>query len=108
MGRLLLAKTFVGDLAGTSTAQMLAVRTATEGSAGYVALENVTGTLAGRTGSFVLQHSGTMNRGAMSLTVTVLPDSATGELTGLSGTMTIEQDASGHRYTFDYTLPEQP
>ena len=101
MGRLLLAKTFVGDLAGTSTAQMLAVRTATEGSAGYVALENVTGTLAGRTGSFVLQHSG-----AMSLSCTVIPDSGTGDLVGLSGTMTIEQDASGHRYTFNYTLPE--
>ncbi|MCF3652309.1 DUF3224 domain-containing protein [Synoicihabitans lomoniglobus] len=105
IARLVLDKTFSGDLTGTSQGQMLAIRTATEGSAGYVAMEIVTAELAGKSGTFALQHTGTINRGAASLSVTVVPDSATGELTGLSGTMNIDITAEGHRYTFDYTLP---
>jgi hypothetical protein len=107
LGRLLLDKQFVGDLQGTSQGQMLAARTAVEDSAGYVALERVTGTLHGRRGSFVLQHYGLMTRGAGSLTVTVVPDSGTDELVGLAGSMTIDVDA-GHAYVFEYTLAETP
>jgi hypothetical protein len=84
---------------------MLAIRTETQGSAGYVAIERVTGVLHGRKGSFVLQHSGTMNRGVSSLAVTVVPDSGTDELTGLRGAMTIEIDHGKHSYTMDYALP---
>ena len=76
-----------------------------EGSAGYVALEQVTGTLHGRTGTFYLQHSGTMDRGAPTLSVTVVPDSGTGALTGLTGRMNIIIEAGAHPYEFDYTLP---
>jgi hypothetical protein len=79
-----------------------------KGSAGYVAMERVTGTLKGRTGSFVLQHSGTMTRGAPQLSVTVVPDSGTGQLTGLAGTMTIKINEGKHSYEFEYTLPETP
>jgi hypothetical protein len=79
-----------------------------KGSAGYVAMERVTGTLKGRGGSFVLQHSGTMNRGTAQLSVTVVPDSGTGQLEGLAGTMTIKIDAGKHSYDFEYTLPETP
>jgi hypothetical protein len=77
-----------------------------KGSGGYVAMERVTGTLKGRTGSFVLQHSGTMTRGAPQLSVTVVPDSGTGQLEGLTGTMTIKIDAGKHSYEFEYALPE--
>ncbi|HEU0014473.1 MAG TPA: DUF3224 domain-containing protein [Longimicrobium sp.] len=105
-GRLSIDKTFSGDLQGTSKGEMLAAQTGVEGSAGYVAMERVTGTLAGRTGSFVLQHSGTMNRGAAQLTVSVVPDSGTDALAGLAGTMTIDLSGGGHAYTFHYTLPD--
>ncbi len=103
VGRLVLAKTFNGDLEATSVGEMLAIRTV-EGSAGYVAMERVTGTLGGRRGSFALQHSGTMNRGNPALSVAVVPDSGTEELAGLSGSMTIETE-DGHRYAFRYLLP---
>lgn len=106
VGRMTITKTFHGDLSATSAGQMLAFITPTPGSAGYVAMERVTGTLGGRTGEFTLQHSGTMNRGPPSLSVTVVPDSATGDLTGLTGTMQIDVSAKEHRYTFDYTLPQ--
>ena len=99
-------KEFTGDLEGTSAGQMLAARTAVEGSAGYVAIEQVTGTLAGRSGSFTLQHSGTMNRGAPTLSVTVVPDSGTGELIGLIGSMTLERANGQHSYRFEYTLAD--
>ena len=79
-----------------------------KGSAGYVALERVTGTLAGRTGSFVLQHTGLMCRGAPSLKITVVPDSATGELAGLDGYMEIAIENAGHTYVLNYTLPPSP
>ena len=104
VGRMLIDKRFAGDLEATSRGQMLAARGGAEGSAGYVALEHVTGKLGGRAGSFVLQHSGTMARGAQRLSVTVVPDSGTGELAGLAGRMGIDFSGGTHSYHFDYTL----
>jgi hypothetical protein len=104
LGRMRVRKTFEGDLTGTARAEMLSVRTPVDGSAGYVALDQVTGTLHGRSGTFVLQHNGLMDRGEGTLSVVVVPDSGTGELTGLTGTFTIVNDDAGHRYTFDYDL----
>jgi hypothetical protein len=86
---------------------MLAAMTDVKGSAGYVAMERVTGTLHGRRGSFVLQHSGTMHRGAQALVISVVPDSGTDELAGLSGAMRIVIAEGKHRYEFDYELPGQ-
>ena len=104
VSRLALEKQFHGDLAGLSTGQMLAAGTAFPGSAAYVAIEKVTGTLAGRRGSFILQHSGSMNRGTPSLHVSVVPDSGTDQLTGLSGNMSIEIKDGKHFYSFEYSL----
>ncbi len=104
IGRYLLDKQFHGGLEGTSKGEMLAVGTAVEGSAGYVAMEQVTGTLNGRKGSFALQHSGTMTRGAAQLSVTVVPDSGTGELAGLAGKMDIKIADGKHYYDFAFTL----
>jgi hypothetical protein len=104
IGRLTLDKKFSGDLEGTSRGQMLGFRSATEGSAGYVAMERVTAKLGGRSGSFVLQHSGTMTRNAPHMNVTVVPDSGTAELTGIAGTMTIIIAGGKHSYEFAYTL----
>ncbi len=106
-GRMIMHKQFHGGLEGTSNGQMLSVRTAVEGSAGYVAMERFTGMLDGRSGSFVLQHSGTMARGTAHLNLSILPDSGTGALTGLSGTMKIEQASGRHTYSFDYEIPSQ-
>jgi hypothetical protein len=103
-GRLSIDKTFSGELAATSKGQMVGAFTAVEGSAGYVALERVTGTLDGKKGSFILQHSGAMSHGNQSLSVTVVPDSGTEELTGLSGAMQIIIDGKQHSYVFDYAL----
>ena len=89
-----------------SKGQMLSAQTETEGSAGYVAIERVTGTLQGRNGTFVLQHSGTMTRGVPQLTVTVVPDSGTDQLMGLSGNMKIDISEGQHFYEFEYTLPD--
>lgn len=106
LGRMSLDKQFSGDLAAHSLGEMLAYRSAVDGSAGYVAMERVTGTLGGRRGSFVLQHSGTMDRGVLGLVVSVVPGSGTEELAGLTGTLAIQIDAQGgHSYTFDYRLP---
>lgn len=106
-GRMSLDKVFSGDVDATGKGEMLAARTAIDDSAGYVAIERVTGTLAGRKGSFVLQHSGTMTRGEQHLVIGVVPDSGTGELTGIAGTMTIDIGADGaHRYDLTYTLPD--
>jgi hypothetical protein len=105
LGRMSLDKVYHGDLEATAQGEMLAAMTPTEGSAGYVAIERVTGTLAGRTGTFMLQHNGLMNRGAPSLVITVVPDSGTGGLEGLSGTMNIVITDGRHTYEFDYTLP---
>ena len=104
IGRMALDKQFHGDLEATSKGQMLAAMTDTPGSAGYVALERVTGTLRGKTGTFALQHTGVMTRGTPSLSITVVPDSGTGDLVGLTGTMTINVTDGKHSYGFDYTL----
>jgi hypothetical protein len=101
-GRMLIDKQFFGALEARCKGQMLAAGTEVKGSAGYVAMEKVEGTLDGRHGSFVLQHSGSMNRGAPSLSVTVVPDSGTGELTGLTGSMTIKIESGKHYYDFEY------
>jgi len=106
LGRMSIDKQFHGDLEGTSRGEMLAAGTSVEGSAGYVAMERVSGTLHGRTGTFVLQHSGTMNRGAPRLTVNVVPDSGTGQLVGLTGTMNIIIADGKHSYELDYSLPD--
>ncbi|UXU85969.1 DUF3224 domain-containing protein [Burkholderia sp. S-53] len=108
LGRMSLDKQFHGDLEAVSQGEMLAFRTAVQGSAGYVAMETVQGTLGGRQGSFVLQHSSTMTRGQPKQSITVVPDSGTGELQGLSGSMIITIDNGQHSYTFDYELPESP
>ncbi|WP_411884878.1 DUF3224 domain-containing protein [Polaromonas sp. YR568] len=107
MGRLSINKTFSGDLQATSKGEMLSAGTAVKGSAGYVAMERVTGTLNGKSGSFVLQHSGTMNRGTPQLTVSVVPDSGTGELTGLTGTLSIQIADGKHSYAMDYEISQQ-
>ncbi|CAA9343472.1 MAG: hypothetical protein AVDCRST_MAG40-2511, partial [uncultured Gemmatimonadaceae bacterium] len=108
LGRLTIDKQFHGDLDATSRGQMLTGISGVKGSAGYVAIERVSGTLAGRRGTFVLQHLGTMTRGAPELLVRVVPDSATDELVGLGGTMTIDASGGRHAYTFDFTLPAAP
>src|SRR5262249_4617925 len=95
LGRLTIDKRFHGDLEGISKGEMLATQTDTPGSAGYVAMERVTGTLKGRSGSFVLQHSATMTRGAPKATIAVVPDSGTGDLQGLSRTRAITSAADG-------------
>ena len=104
-GRMLLDKRSHGALDATATGQMLARMTATKGSAGYVAMELVSGSLDGKAGSFTLQHSGTMTRGVPSLSVTVVPDSGTEALLGLSGKMDIRIEGGEHFYDFDYSLP---
>lgn len=104
VGRMSLDKQFQGDLEASSKGQMLAVRGDVPGSAGYVAMERVTGTLSGRTGTFALQHTGTMTRGVPELSVTVVPDSGTGELTGLAGKLAINIVDKKHFYEFEYTL----
>lgn len=104
LARMSLEKRFSGQLDATSEGQMLSARTAIAGSAGYVAIERVTGTLDGKRGSFVLQHHGVMDRGVPSLAVTVVPDSGTGELAGLAGRMTIEITQGQHKYSFGYEL----
>lgn len=107
IGGLSIDKTFRGDIDGSSVGVMLAVRTDVEGSAGYVAMERVTATLGGHRGSFALQHSGTMDHGAPTLSVTVVPDSGTDGLKGLTGRMDIVVTPGRHDYTFRYTLPVQ-
>lgn len=102
--RLSIEKQFHGDLEAASRGQMLAAGTDTKGSAGYVAIEKVTGTLNGATGSFVLQHVGIMNRGAPSLVIGVVPDSGTGELAGIAGSMRIDIVDGKHSYDFEYTI----
>lgn len=106
LGRFRLDKRYEGRLDAVGSGEMLSARTPVDGSAGYVAIERVTGTLAGRKGSFVLQHSGVMERGMKRLFLEVVPDSATGELVGLSGRMGIDIAGGEHFYRFDYTLPE--
>jgi hypothetical protein len=105
LGRMSIDKQFHGDLEAASKGEMIAAQTDVKGSAGYVAMERVTGSLQGRKGSFVLQHSGTMNRGVPQLSVTVVPDSGTGELKGIAGTMNIIIGPDGkHSYELTYTM----
>jgi hypothetical protein len=104
LGRMSIDKQFHGALEATSKGEMLSVLDKEKGSGGYVALERVTGTLDGKTGSFVLQHTATMNRGVPQLSVTVVPDSGTGDLTGITGSMNIIIEAGKHSYEFAYSL----
>ena len=108
LGRLTIDKRYHGDLEATSRGRMLTASTGVQGSAGYVAIERVSGNLDGRTGTFMLQHSGTMTRGAPELDITVVPDSGTGELVGLSGRMTIAIADGKHSYELEYSLPGVP
>lgn len=105
LARSTISKTFHGQLEATSSVEMLSAMTSVEGSAGYVAIERVVGTLDGRAGSFIAQHNGAMARGEASLSVTIVPDSGTGALSGIAGRMTIEIVDKKHLYTLDYTLP---
>lgn len=102
--RMTFHKKFRGDLEGTSVVEMMGVMDKAQGSGAYVALERITGVLAGRSGSFVMQHNSTMARGKPTQSITVVPDSGTGELTGLAGSMTIDIVDGNHFYVFDYTL----
>lgn len=105
LGRHALEKTYHGPLSGTGIGEMLSAGTATPGSAGYVAIEKITGSVDGKSGSFYAQHSGTLNRGEATLSIHVIPDSGTDALTGLSGTMRIVIAEGGkHSYVFDYEL----
>lgn len=99
-------KRFRGPLEATSVVQMLGFMTATEGSGAYVAIERIAGTLDGREGAFVVHHAGRMDRGERELRVSVVPDSGTEGLIGLRGEMTIDVVEGGHRYTFEYELPD--
>jgi hypothetical protein len=105
LGRFLLDKQVHGDLEGASKGQMLTAGTAVKGSGGYVAIEKIGGTLRGRSGTFVLQHIGTMTQGTPEMSVTVVPDSGTGELVGISGRLTIIVADGKHSYEFAYSLP---
>jgi hypothetical protein len=106
VGRLSIDKRFSGDLEATSKGEMLAAGTDVKGSAGYVAIERVTGALHGRNGSFALLHRGIMTRGTPELTITVVPDSGTGQLIGLAGKMSINIVEGKHSYDFEYTIEE--
>lgn len=109
LGRMSIAKQFHGDLDAASKGQMLTGMTDVPGSAGYVAIERVSGTLKGRRGSFVLQHTGTMSKAnGYQLSVTVVPDSGSGQLVGLQGKLDIQVVDGKHRYEFEYTLPDAP
>ena len=106
LARMSIDKQFHGVLEAKSKGEMLSAGTPTKGSAGYVAIERVTGTLGGKHGSFVLQHNATMTRGVPMLNIIVVPDSGTDELVGLTGTMKIIIEAGKHSYVFDYTITE--
>jgi hypothetical protein len=107
LGRQTISKQFQGDLDATSLGEMLSAMGNVQGSAGYVAIERVTGVLHGKRGSFVLQHTGTMNRGVPQLVITVVPDSGSDELIGLSGSMQIQIEQGRHAYTFDYSFSQE-
>lgn len=106
IGRMSIDKEFKGDLQGTSRGEMLGVMGTVKGSGGYVAMERVNGNLRGRTGTFVLQHSGANRRGESQMTVTVVPDSGTAQLEGLEGAMTITVEGGIHLYSFEFSLPK--
>ena len=104
LGRMTIDKELHGDLEGTGKGQMLTAMTSLKNSAGYVAIERITGTVHGKSGTFALMHTGTMNRGVPGLVIAVVPDSGTGELTGLAGSFTIIRAEDTHSYEFDYTI----
>jgi hypothetical protein len=106
LGRMSIDKQFNGDLVGSCQGEMLTAGTGTQGSAGYVAIERVTGKLNNRSGGFALQHNATMTRGAPYLNIVVIPDSGTEELAGISGTMRIIIDKGNHSYEFEYSFPD--
>ena len=108
LGRISVAKTFQGQLEGTSTLEMLTGMSPVKGSGAYVAIERFTGKLDGRSGSFVMAHNGTMTRGDAQLTVSIVPDTGTGEIEGIAGTLEIDIVDGKHFYTLDYTLAEAP
>ncbi|MXZ53008.1 MAG: DUF3224 domain-containing protein [Acidimicrobiaceae bacterium] len=105
LNRTIVRKEFSGDMAGASEAQMLAAYTGTPGSAGYVAIEHFIGSVAGKSGSLVLQHSGIMAKGEAELLVTIVPDSGTAELTGILGTLEIDSSDGKHTYVLTYEQP---
>jgi Protein of unknown function (DUF3224) len=105
LGRMTIDKQFAGDLVGTGKGQMLTGMGTVPGSAAYSAIERVTGTIAGKRGTFVLQHTGIMTGGGQSLTITIVPDSGTDELAGIAGTLRIIVEGKKHSYELDYTLP---
>ena len=106
IGRMMLDKQYHGDLEATGKGQMLTAGSPAKGAGGYVAIEKVTGTLNGKSGSFVLQHSGTLANNVPQMTITIVPESGTGQLEGIAGKMTIKIDPSGkHSYDLEYTLP---
>ena len=104
IGRVAFTKQFAGDFVGESKVDFIGARTPVPTSAGYVAIERLVGTLAGKRGSFVVQHTGVMTQGTQSLTITVVPDSGTGELVGLRGEMTIEKVEKAHHWRLRYDL----
>jgi hypothetical protein len=106
LGRMSLDKKFEGELAATGKGEMLTALTPVKGSAGYVAIERVSGTLHGRAGSFVLQHTGTMSRGEQHLSITVVPDSGTGALAGMAGVFRLKIEGGNHLYELEYSLPQ--
>ena len=106
VGRMNIAKQFSGDIEGTSKGLMVMVGTPVQGSAGYVAIEKVSGAVNGRTGTFYLQHSGLMRRGEGELTIHVVPDSGTEQLTGISGMFDIKIEDGKHFYIFEYEIAE--
>jgi hypothetical protein len=106
LGRMAIEKKYRGAIDASARGEMLTAGTTVAGSAGYVAVERVDGELEGRAGTFILQHSATMNRGTPQLSIGVVPDSGTGELAGLVGRMTIEISGGKHFYVFEYTVPE--
>ena len=106
LGRMTIDKTFHGDLEGTSRGQMMSAFTETQGSAGYVAIELVTGTLNGKAGTFMLQHNGLMVRGMGTLTINIIPDSGTGDLAGIRGTLKIAVVEKKHTYELEYAIGE--
>lgn len=106
LGRMSLDKRFEGDLVATGRGEMLTALTPVNGSAGYVAIERITGTLHGRSGGFVFQHTGTMSRGVQQLSITVVPDSGIGALAGISGVFKLNLVDGVHLYEFEYSLPQ--
>ena len=106
IGRMSINKQFYGDLEGSSKGEMTSFMSSVKGSAGYVAMEKVTGTLKGKKGTFVLQHNATMTRGTPEMNITVVPDSGTDQLEGLTGKLKIIITEGKHSYEFDYAMPE--